>query len=112
MSLAVTATPGSLGAGTYSGSVVVSSATTGDSITVPVTMSITTAQQKILLSQTGLTFTAVQQGGAPLPQSFGILNTGKGSMGWSASVSTLSGGSWLSIDQPSGTVATPRMCPW
>jgi uncharacterized protein (TIGR03437 family) len=106
-SLTVTATPGDLGAGTYSGSIVVSSSTTGESIAVPVTMSISAAQQKILLSQTGLTFIAVQQGGTPLPQSFGILNTGKGSMGWSATASTLSGGSWLSIDQKSGTVSTP-----
>jgi BACON domain-containing protein/NHL repeat-containing protein len=107
VSLTVTATPGNLGGGTYSGSIMVNSATTGESISVPVTMSISAAQQKILLSQTGLTFIAVEQGGAPLPQDFGILNTGNGSMGWSAKASTLSGGSWLSIDQQSGTVATP-----
>ena len=106
-SLTVTAAPGSLGPGTYSGSAVVSSSTTGENITVPVTLSITAVQQSILLSQAGLTFTAVQQGGAPLPQNFGVLNTGQGPMSWSASASTLSGGSWLSIDRSGGTVATP-----
>ena len=106
-SLTVTATPGNLGAGTYSGGIVVNSSTTGESITVPVTLSISAAPQKIFLSQTGLTFVAVEQGGAPLPQDFGILNTGSGSMNWSATAATLSGGSWLSISQASGTVATP-----
>src|SRR5262249_46356052 len=66
------------------------------------------AQQKILLSQTGLTLITVASGGPPLPQSFGILNTGEGSMDWTASASTFSGGSgWLSIDHTSGTVARP-----
>jgi uncharacterized protein (TIGR03437 family) len=107
-SLTVTATPGSMAAGTYSGSIVVSSATTGQNITVSVTLSISGTNPNILLSQTGLTFTAVAQGGSPLPQSFGILNTGQGSMNWSATAATLpAGGSWLSIDTRSGTVATP-----
>ncbi|HXP83257.1 MAG TPA: SMP-30/gluconolactonase/LRE family protein [Bryobacteraceae bacterium] len=115
VSVTVTATPGTLGAGTYSGSITVSSTVSsaangtnsGPSITVPVTLSVNAAQQQILLSQTALTFTAVAGGGAPLPQSFGILNTGQGSMNWSASANTLSGGSWLNIDQSSGTVTTP-----
>jgi uncharacterized protein (TIGR03437 family) len=105
--LTVTATPGTLGAGTYSGSINVTSATTGQSITVSVTLAISGTGPNALLSQTGLTFTAVAQGGSPLPQSFGILNTGQGSMSWSAQATTLSGGSWLSIDTSSGTVATP-----
>ena len=106
VSLTVTATPGTLGAGTYSGSIVVSSAS-GGSVTITATLSVSAAQQTILLSQTGMTFISVAQGGSPLPQSFGILNIGQGSMSWSASASTLSGGPWLSIDQSSGTVATP-----
>jgi uncharacterized protein (TIGR03437 family) len=106
--LTVTATPGSLGAGTYSGSITIASTDTGESIVVPVTMSISATPQKILLSQTGLTFIAVAQAGAPLPQSFGILNAGQGSMSWTASTSTLSGGpNWLSVDQTSGTVPRP-----
>jgi uncharacterized protein (TIGR03437 family) len=105
VSLTVTANPGTLPAGTYSGSIVVSSAV--GNITVPVTLAISAVQQTILLSQTGLTFTGVAQGGAPLSQSFGILNTGQGAMNWSASATTLSGGAWLTIDQQSGSVATP-----
>ena len=107
-SLTVTATPGALAAGTYSGSIAVTSATTGESITVSVTLAISAVPQSLLLSQTGFTFTTVAQGGSPLPQNFGILNTGGGTMTWSASATTLSGTSWLSIDQNSGTVATPN----
>lgn len=105
VSLTVTANPGTLAAGTYSGSIVVSSSV--GNLTVPVTLAVSAVQQTILLSQTGLTFTGVAQGGSPLPQSFGILNTGQGSMNWSTTATTLSGGSWLTIDQQSGTVATP-----
>jgi uncharacterized protein (TIGR03437 family) len=107
-SLTVTATPGTLGAGTYGGSITVTSATTGQSITVSVTLAISAVPQSLLLSQTGFTFTAVAQGGSPLPQSFGILNSGGGIMTWSASATTLSGSAWLSIDQTSGTVTTPN----
>ncbi len=105
--LTVTATPGALKSGTYGGSITVTSATTGESIAVNVTLAISGADQNMVLSQTGLTFTAVEQGGSLLPQSFSILNTGQGSMTWSATATALSGGSWLSIDQGSGTVATP-----
>ena len=106
-SITVTATPGSLGAGTYSGTIVLASADTGESIAVPVTMAISGSLTKVLLSQAGLAFTAVAQAGAPPTQSFGILNTGQGSMAWSAQASTLSGGNWLTVDQSSGTVSVP-----
>ena len=106
VTLTVTATPGSLGAGTYSGSIVLSSSSGGNA-TITATLTISAAPQTILLSQTGLTFISVAQGGSPLPQGFGVLNIGQGSMTWAASASTLSGGPWLSIDQSSGTVATP-----
>ena len=104
----ITATPGNLAPGVYQGTVTMSSAATGENIPVAVTLAISSAQQKIQLSQNGLTFTAVAQGGSPLPQTFGILNTGQGSMSWSAASSTLSGGpGWLSIDKTSGSVAAP-----
>ncbi len=107
--LTVTAIPGALAVGTYSGSITVASAATGDLLVVPVTMAINAAQQNILLSQTGLTFTAVAQGGSVLPQTIGILNAGSGSMSWTAQASTLSGGNWLSLSSTSGTVAEPLL---
>ena len=102
--LSVTANPASLNAGTYTGQVLVVSTTTGEQTAVSVTMTISAVQQTILLSQTGLTFTAVASGGSAPPQTFGILNVGQGVMSWSASATTLSGGSsWLTVTPNSGT---------
>jgi uncharacterized protein (TIGR03437 family) len=106
-SLTVTATPGSLAVGTYTGSITVTSGTTGQTVTLPVTLAINPALQQIVLSQTGLTFTAVSQGGSVIPQSFGIFNAGSGSMTWNATVKTLSGSGWLSLSSTVGTVAHP-----
>jgi uncharacterized protein (TIGR03437 family) len=108
-SLTVTATTGSLSAGTYSGAILIGNPDTGDSISVPVTLAITAAQTKILLSQVGLTFLTVAQGGTPLPQTVGILNAGSGSMSWTAQATTLSGSGWLSLSATSGTVASPLL---
>ena len=106
-SLTLTATPGSLAAGTYNGTVTIAGA--GSSINVPVTLSVSAPTAIILVSQTALSFTAVAQGGVPLPQSFGILNTGQGSMSWTATAATLSGGNWLQIAPSSGTVQRPYL---
>ena len=105
--LTLTATPGSLAAGTYNGTVAITGA--GSSLSLTVTMSVSAPTAVILVSQTGLSFTAVAQGGVPLPQNFGILNTGQGSMSWSATATTLSGGNWLQISPSSGTVETPYL---
>jgi trimeric autotransporter adhesin len=104
-SLTVTATPGSLSPGTYNGAIAVTGV--GSTVTVPVTLSISPPSGTMLISQSALTFNAVSQGGTPLPQVFGILNTGQGSMNWTASATTLSGGNWLQISSGSGTVAQP-----
>ena len=106
-SLSVTVTRGMLPVGTYSGTITVSSTTTGQVVIIPVILAVNPAPQRILLSQTGLTFTAVAQGGAAIPQSIGILNTGSGSMTWSATAATLSGGNWLSLSDNAGTVNQP-----
>ena len=106
-SLTVTATPAGLPVGTYSGSITIASGTTGQTLTIPVTLAINPALQKIVLSQTGLTFTAVAQGGSVIPQSIGIFNGGTGSMTWTATVSTLSGSGWLNVSSTTGTVAQP-----
>jgi uncharacterized protein (TIGR03437 family) len=106
--LSISADPGSLAAGTYQGIISITGA--GSTSKVAVTLSITAPTAVILLSQSGLAFTAVSQGGAPLPETFGILNTGQGSMNWSATASTLSGGAnWLQISPASGTVTQPYL---
>jgi uncharacterized protein (TIGR03437 family) len=106
-SLTVTAATGSLAPGTYSGTVTVTGA--GSSINIPVTLSLSAPTAIILISQSGLSFTAVAQGGVPLPQNFGILNTGQGAMSWTATANTVSGGNWLQISPSNGTVQRPYL---
>lgn len=91
----ITANPDGLSAGTYTGLITVASASPAQSVTVPVTITVTAVQQTILIPQTGLTFVTVQDGGFPPPQFFSILNTGVGQMPFTVSASTLSGGDWL-----------------
>jgi uncharacterized protein (TIGR03437 family) len=108
VALTVTATPGSLTAGIYSGLITVSSPDTTDpAISIPVTLVMSKPVPVIVLSQTGLTFAKVQGGGNPLPQSIAILNSGQGTMNWTATATTLTGGNWLSLSPASGTVVRP-----
>jgi uncharacterized protein (TIGR03437 family) len=107
VSLTVTATPGSLTAGTYSGTITITGA--GSTVNVAVTLSISAATRIILISQNALSFTAVAQGGVPLPQTFGILNTGQASLSWTATATTISGGNWLQISPSNGTVQRPYL---
>lgn len=98
VTLTVTADPSGLAAGTYRGSVTVSE------VVVPVTMTISSNPQAILLSQAGLSFLGVSQGGVLPPQSFGVLNIGTGVVNWTVSTSTLSGGGdWLQVTPSSGS---------
>ncbi|HLK65772.1 MAG TPA: BACON domain-containing carbohydrate-binding protein [Bryobacteraceae bacterium] len=107
VSLAITGTPSSLSAGTYSGTVTLTGG--GKTIAIPVTLSVSTPTASILLSQSALSFTAVAQGGVPLSQNFGIVNSGQGVLNWTATSSTLSGGSWLRISPSGGTVTRPYL---
>ncbi len=99
----VTATAGALSGGTYSGSVTVNSATTGEIKTIPVTLLVSAGTRTLLLSQTGLPFTGVQGGTTIPPQSFSVLNTSQGVLNWSVSAKPYSGGDWLSVSPASGS---------
>ena len=99
--LSVTANPAGLAPGTYSGSLTIAAGST--STIVPVTMTISRLSQAILLSQSGLSFLGVANGGVVLPQSFGVINIGSGVVNWTVSTSTLSGGNWLQVDRTSGS---------
>ncbi len=102
-SLAVTVNPAGLAPGNYNGVVTIASPTTGESVDVAITFALTLAQKKIVLSQTGLTFTAVAGGGDNAPLSFALANDGSGVLNWSVSARTLSGGDWLSVTPDSGS---------
>jgi len=101
----LTATPGSLTVGTYSAFLAVSDGTI--TLNVPIILSIRSPQAKLLLSQSGLTFTAVEGGGAPAPQSFGVLNEGSGELLFAAEATTLSGGEWLTLNSSIGRIIRP-----
>jgi uncharacterized protein (TIGR03437 family) len=100
-SLSISVDPSGLAPGTYTGRVTVSGS--GQEARFPVNLSVTAVRQTILLSQTGLAFTAVAGGSAMPPQSFGILNVGQGLMDWNVTASTLAGGDWLSVTPSTGT---------
>jgi uncharacterized protein (TIGR03437 family) len=104
-SIAAVLNPAGLAPGTYSGTISIASTnlTPAQTLTVPVTMTVTQVQQTILIPQTGLTFYAVAGGGVPPPQFFSVLNAGSGQMPFSTSVSTLTGGNWLTVFPNAGT---------
>ena len=79
----------------------------GTTATIPVTFSVAQPMPVILVSQSGLSFTAVAQAGAPIAQQIGVLNVGNGTLSYTATVSTLSGGNWLLLSTPGGTVQQP-----
>jgi uncharacterized protein (TIGR03437 family) len=90
-----TATPGTLAPGTYSGSVDISSGQ--EKVTLPATLTINAPQGKILLSQVGLTFIAVEGGGSLTAQRIGVLNEGVGVLNVTATATVFKGGSWLRL---------------
>jgi len=100
-SVTVQADPTGLDPGTYQG--VLSVASAAGSANITVSMTINGLNQKILLSQKGLKFTAVSKGAVPLHQQFAVINTGQGTLNWTATATPLSGGNWLSISPGSGT---------
>jgi len=91
-----------LAVGAYSGSVRVANAANSSVITAGVTLIVAASNSTMLLSQTGLTFTGVENGAAVPGDTFGVLNTGAGSMTWSATASTFAGGNWLTVAPTSG----------
>jgi hypothetical protein len=87
--LTVAADPSNLPPGTYAASILIGSS--AGSATVTAVMTISTNPLIMLLSQTGLTFTAVQNGGGVSPQTFSVLNLGSGTLNWTAQTSVLGG---------------------
>ncbi len=102
VALGVRADPSVLPPGTYTANLTVNGGAAG-AATIPITMTITTNPLVMLLSQAGLTFTVVQNGGATPPQTFGVLNLGSGILNWTVQTSTLQGGNWLIATPPGGS---------
>jgi uncharacterized protein (TIGR03437 family) len=106
-SVVVTVNPNGLPAGTYTGTVSISLAPSGQTSTVAVTASVSSAKQRIEVTQTGFRFQTAAGGAAPASQSLAVLDGGAGSLNFSVAASTLSGGSgWLSVSPSSGTATS------
>jgi len=106
-SVMVTVNPNGLPAGTYTGTVSISLAPAGQTSTVAVTATVSSAKQQIVLTQSGLRFQTAAGGATPPSQSLSVFNSGAGNLNFSASASTLSGGSgWLSVSPSSGTASS------
>ncbi len=101
----VQADPTGLTPGTYTGTVTVTAGVAGV-VNIPVTMTVSGVTRHLLLSQVGLQFNAVFQGGAPLTQSFAVVNAGQGDLNWTVQSNTLTGGPWLIVTPPASTVST------
>ncbi len=98
----------SLGAGTYTGQVVVTSQVGGVVLTIPVTLTIVTAGATIVDNLPGqLSFSQVTNSeNPPASQTIQIRNGGSGTLTWTASTSTSDGGSWLTISSSGDTAPT------
>jgi uncharacterized protein (TIGR03437 family) len=99
--VSITADPAMFPIGTTSASLLVLGTNLQSSV-IPITVTVAPRPQKIALSRAGLTFVAVPGGGVTPPQSFAVLNTGTGGFSWTATATTISGGSWLGISPDSG----------
>jgi uncharacterized protein (TIGR03437 family) len=103
-SFTVTADPAGLDPGTYTGALILTNRSGVDTASIVVTISVSSTPQTMILSQNGLTFTAVQSGGVVPPQTFDVVNGGQGTMNWTASASVLgSVPTWLSVTPGSGS---------
>jgi uncharacterized protein (TIGR03437 family) len=80
-------------------------------LNLPMNAIVTSAGPMLALSQTGLQFELVSGQATPAPQTVAISNQGTGSMPFSVTASTLSGGSWLAVAQPSGEVDSQASTP-
>ncbi len=100
--LTVTADPSLLAEGTYTGTVTIDTPTR--TIVVRVSTTVNRVEQRIRLSQSGLTLTGVAGGGVIPPQAFSVLNTGFGVMPWTATVEARSGSPvFLSLSPATGS---------
>jgi hypothetical protein len=91
-------------AGTYCGQVLIQ--TTGDAGTVPVCA---TVGPNVFSQVNPINFTMTAAGPNPLPQTLDVASTGTTNFNFDvASVSSGTGGNWLTISPSSGVLTTPE----
>ncbi len=91
--------------GSYRGTIVVMPTTDlGDPRLTAVTLMVSPAPT-IALSSATLSFSGVQGGANPASQTLALSNSGGGTLAWTGTAGTTSGGNWLSVTPASGTGA-------
>ncbi len=108
--LGISVNPGSLAAGTYTGSLVVTATNPANVANSPQTISVimnVTSTSSLAVSSTVMSFTQATGGAAPAPQSITIGSAGASAaaIAFSTNVSYNSGMNWLSVNPVNG--ATP-----
>lgn len=102
----VTVNSSSLAPGTYAGGIIIASSSAGinnSPQTVSVSLTVRSVPPVITLSASSLTFSALPGAGLPPPQSVSLTNAGREPLNWAATVTTASGGDWLSVTPTTGT---------
>ncbi len=104
-SVTLTANPATnLPAGTYTAQVVLTAYSRGESMVIPVTLTIESGSSTYFDELPGeITFSMVKSGTAPPSQIVQIRNAGSGTLNFTASTSTSDGGKWLTASATGGT---------
>ena len=103
VTVTVTADPAQLLPGTYSGLISITSDALNQRLFVPITTTVHSTTQTIVLSDQGLSFAAVA-GSVIQRDTFEVLNSGLGNLDWTATAEVLSGGvNWLSATPARGS---------
>jgi hypothetical protein len=107
LAVSVEADPAGLGAGTFFGSLNITSdleSANQESSVVPISLAISSRRQLLRLSLKGLTFTAVQAGGNSPALAFDVINDGPEAMPFTAAVAAIPNAPWLQLSSTAGTV--------
>jgi uncharacterized protein (TIGR03437 family) len=97
----VTVDPTQLPDGAISGQIAIKGSS-GQTVTLPITITIVPSQPRMTLPEHGFLFTAVQGGGVTPPQSFAVLNSGNAAFSYTASAIPMSGSGWLNAVAATG----------
>jgi uncharacterized protein (TIGR03437 family) len=109
--LSVTADPTGLLPSAYIGQLTFTNSANGQQTVVPATATVAASNQNIQLSANALTFTALQNGPDPVPQTIEINNTGFGTMNFTTDLKTTTADSWLTPTSNTNNVVagSPQM---
>jgi uncharacterized protein (TIGR03437 family) len=107
LAVSVEADADGLGAGTFFGSINITSdleSANQESSVVPISLAISRRRQLLRLSLKGLTFTAVRAGGNSPALPFDVINDGPEAMPFTAAVAAFPNAPWLQLSSTAGTV--------